>query len=306
MRLPQRGVIERMSWKKRKKWVIPLAILLVLAVFFYCQINWIKTSKYTITSAEIPQSMNGYKILLLSDLHSKRFGPSNNWLLRRIRRENPDIIVATGDMLNSTNDDGAVFLQLAQDLKGEFPIYYIDGNHERIWQNLNGAEAFEDYVNRLQEAGVTYIKNQSITLWEGEQPVTLSGVSVPLMYYRDAKTAELEPEKVFDQDRIASLLGQADEGYHIFLAHTPQYFPYYAEWGADLVLCGHMHGGIVYIPFVGGLLSPEKTFFPKYYRGLYREKESNMIVSAGLGNNTVPFRLLNRPEICAITLEAAS
>ena len=67
-----------------------------------------------------------------------------------------------------------------------------------------------------------------------------------------------------------------------------------------------MHGGIVYIPFVGGLLSPEKTFFPEYYRGLYREKESNMIVSAGLGNNTVPFRLLNRPEICVITLEAAS
>ena len=291
-------------------WWIIIAILLVIGLLCILRSRYecrtLTVTHYRIASPKVGSAFEGFRMAVLADLHENTFGERNSKLVEAIGREKPDIIVATGDMLNSTNDDGAVFLQLAQDLKGEFPIYYIDGNHERIWQNLNGAEAFEDYVNRLQEAGVTYIKNQSITLWEGEQPVTLSGVSVPLMYYRDAKTAELEPEKVFDQDRIASLLGQADEGYHIFLAHTPQYFPYYAEWGADLVLCGHMHGGIVYIPFVGGLLSPEKTFFPEYYRGLYREKESNMIVSAGLGNNTVPFRLLNRPEICVITLEAAS
>ena len=84
------------------------------------------------------------------------------------------------------------------------------------------------------------------------------------------------------------------------LAHNPLLLDSYADWGADLVLCGHMHGGLIRLPFVGGMLSPERRFFPRYDKGLYQKKNTKMYVSGGIGK----LRLGNPPEINLLVLRA--
>ena len=93
------------------------------------------------------------------------------------------------------------------------------------------------------------------------------------------------------------------EVFHILLAHNPVYFDTYAAWGADLTLSGHLHGGIIRIPGIGGLITPQAQLFPKYDRGLISVNGKYMVVSAGLGEHTVPIRIFNPPQLILITVE---
>ena len=106
-----------------------------------------------------------------------------------------------------------------------------------------------------------------------------------------------------DQDYLASLIGRPDpDSFHILLAHNPDYFPRYAEWGADLVLSGHVHGGIMKLPLLGGVISPSLRLFPKYDGGLFEERNSRMILGRGLGSHTIPIRVFNPGELIEICL----
>lgn len=281
-------------------------IIIGILAFLYVEANSLQITEYTITSPKIPEEFEGFKILQLSDLHSKEFGRDNIRLIEQIKAQNPDIIVATGDMLNSGNDNGQVFYNLAKELVKEFKLYYIKGNHEQIAEfkaEEAGSGWFDSYMDELRNLGVIILDNDKAELKKGDASINLYGLEISLLLYRGRYSSNYNGEKSIDVLSIEKKLGRRErEKYNILLTHNPAYFQIYSRWGADLVLSGHVHGGIVRLPLLGGLLSPDATFFPKYDAGEFELGDSKMIVSRGLGNSTLRLRVFNRPEIITITL----
>jgi len=249
------------------------------------------STNYCVESPKIPDAFHGYKILQLSDLHSKSFGENNRKLLEIVRHAAPDIIVITGDMVNRSDSYFDGFYKLAKALALQYKVYYIVGNHE---QRLS-ARNLKILFAKLTELGVTVLNNEKITLTKGKDTVHLYGLWCDLGYY---KIDEAAKKHYYNKSMVENSLGVCDDGYNILLAHNPLLFSAYANWGADLTLSGHVHGGTVRLPLVGGLLSPERKFFPKYSAGEYRYKGKKLIVSRGLGD----LRIGNPPEIPVITL----
>ncbi|GAQ24937.1 phosphoesterase [Tepidanaerobacter syntrophicus] len=281
-------------------------IIIGIFVFLYVEANWLQVSDYTIVSPKIPKEFEGFRIVQLSDLHSKEFGKNNELLIQKIKAQNPDIIVATGDMLSSGDDRGEVFYDLARELVKNYDVYYIKGNHEQITEfkaQEVGSEWFKSYIDSLKELGVIVLENEKVSLKKDDASINLYGLETSLLLYRGRYSSNYNGEKSIDVPSIEKKLGRCErEKYNILLTHNPAYFQIYSQWGADLVLSGHVHGGIVRLPLLGGLLSPDATFFPKYDAGEFELGDSKMIVSRGLGNSTLKLRVFNRPEIITITL----
>ena len=286
--------------KNKRKSILILVFLLILiaAAKVYLDNNFLEVSQYTVRSNKIPTSFKGFKILQLSDLHSKDFGNDNNKLIKKINRENPDIVVMTGDMVNANDKDFEVFIDLAEQLSKRYDTYYIVGNHE---QNINDDKR-KLLLDKIKEIGIRVLDNEKVTITRGTGSINLYGLWFNLRYYKDVNS-EYAKDIFFGAEQIQSILGNLDtESYNILLTHNPLYAETYSNWGADLILSGHIHGGMIRIPFVGGLLSPERTFFPKYDAGEYQVNGKTLIVNRGLGNGNFGIRLFNRPEISVITL----
>ena len=273
-----------------KRVLIALVILIVL-LFIHSNFT-VGVSDYSVSITDLPDSFDGYRIVQLSDLHSRR----HPFMMNKIERAKPDIVVMTGDMISSSDADFSTFISLAEKCAQKFPTYFIVGNHE---QALDEDELLELYV-QLESAGVVILDNTSVAISRGKSEINLYGLWFNLRYYRDIND-KTEANYVVCADTVREILGDAEDGVNILLAHNPIYFDGYAEWGADLVLSGHMHGGMVRIPWRGGLLSPEKEYFPKYDAGEYHKDDSSMIISRGLGSHT-GFRIFNQPEIVVIEL----
>ncbi|HHY20822.1 MAG TPA: metallophosphoesterase [Bacilli bacterium] len=282
-------------------------IILLIGGFLFFQANDMTITNYTYESDKVPQGFQGYKILQLTDLHSNLFGKDNVRLLREIEKVNPDIIAVTGDMMNSLRDDGAVFLQLAEQLVKRYPVYYIDGNHElivKLKSKRGEHQYYSTYIDRLEQLGVHIVNDKSVTLSRGEDKILLTGLDIPLIFYSD-KDADIGAYE-FNQSYVEQKIGQAtDDLFHLLLVHNPDYFPVYEQWGANLVLAGHHHGGMIRIPFMGGLIGQNGKFelFPTYSAGEFIENETTMYVGRGLGNYSINLRLFNRPELVVVTLK---
>ena len=288
--------------------IIP-AVVLASVIFFRVQTGWLQTSEFVISSPKVPEAFDGFKILQLSDLHSARFGDNNNALLRRIDAAKPDIIVMTGDMLNSQRDRGEVILDLVSRLTGAYPVYYISGNHEQIAAFLarqEGLDWYDRFVHELQNRGAQLLDNRRVELEAKGARINLCGLLIPLPFYKGKNVASYEGEARFSPEHIVEALGSLNrEEFNILMAHNPAHFAEYAAWGADLVLAGHTHGGIIRIPFLKGLLSPEIAFFPEYDAGMFTMEQSTMVVSRGLGSVPLGIRVFNCPELCLIKLQSA-
>lgn len=265
------------------------------------ELTHFEIERYDIVNKKIPSVFHGAKFVFLTDLHNAEYGKRNERLLAAIDAENPDYILIGGDMLVAKK--GETFLPalaFVRALAKKYPVYYANGNHEfrlKIYKKQYGKDTYKDYVKSLKSIGVNYLCNETVSICRQDQEISVSGLEIEAMYYN-----RLTQMKMSDY-YISSLLGQPKEDqFHILLAHNPCYFPQYARWGADLVLSGHVHGGIVRIPHFGGVISPQLTLFPKYDRGLYKKEESSMILSGGLGAHSIPFRLFNMPQMHVITL----
>ena len=257
------------------------------------------TTEYTIKSDRLPDAFSGKKILHLSDLHQERFGENYSILVDACRAVKPDYIFFTGDLYSRQEksiSDKPLLMKLLKELA---PVYYIPGNHE-----VETPERAEALYYKLEQAGVHILRNSQARLFVGEEYINVYGLEVERKYYKndDGRYRNLPEMKVRD---VGNALGKAEKvRFNMLLAHTPFPFEAYAEWGADLTFSGHCHGGIVRLPLLGGILSPERKFFPKYTKGVYScnkyANKAKMIVSAGLGK----FRLFNPAEIVVVTLEA--
>lgn len=259
--------------------------------------HMLSVSRFRVESPKIPEPFNGYRILLLTDLHGRRFGKENERLLRRIEEEKPHAVAVTGDMIDRSVLDCGVFLRLAETLCKRYPVYYSLGNHELYLspKDLNG------FLARLRSYGANVLDNRSAVLKKDGRRIFLYGLSCPLAYFKETRGISGHPR--FGTEQMGAALGacQRDE-YSVLLAHNPLFFDTYAAWGADLTLSGHVHGGMVRLPFLGGLLSPERSFFPKYCAGLYKKESHRLLVGRGLGSGVFSLRVGNRPELVSVTL----
>ncbi|MEI5908492.1 metallophosphoesterase [Bacillus spongiae] len=277
--------------KKKKVALYVLLTVVVLGLFSYYQNNSITTTNMSIQSDQIPEAFNGYKVVQLSDLHSKSFGKNQRVLVEKVKETNPDVIVFTGDLVDSKkyNEENSVVLM--ELLTSIAPVYYVSGNHE--WWS----ERFATLEERLTSAGVKVLRNSSEVIERENEQIHIVGIDDP------AIQPFLEEGETTDKAITKALEGiDPAEHFTILLAHRPEYFGIYAEHELDLALAGHAHGGQVRIPFIGGVVAPNQGFFPEYTSGTYTEADSKMIVHRGLGNSIIPQRIFNRPEIIVITL----
>ncbi len=274
--------------------IIIIVLLILFCIRLYIDHNLIKTTSYEIASEKIPESFNNFKIVQLSDLHSKDFG---NRLFNKIDEESPNIIVLTGDMVSANETEYHVFLDVAKKLAEKYDVYYIKGNHEGEL-SANNYKVIEDALNIY---GIKILDNEKVKIEYSGDYINLYGMWVNQRYY---SRANIDKEYVVKEETVKKLLGDINPNeYNILLMHNPLYFEEYVNWGADLVLSGHVHGGLIRLPFVGGVFSPERKLFPKYCYGRYDKNNTTMIISSGLSRGATGFRLFNRPEIVSITLK---
>lgn len=253
---------------------------------------------YNIRSERIPRSFHDYKIAHLSDLHGMVYGESNERLICAIKREAPDVVVMTGDMMDRRKGAVKRAVDLCKRIAEDYPVYYAVGNHEQTLHAPLWKEARKELLN----IGVHILDNQQNLLVKGKESIEIYGLTTPMVYYKDP-LGEYEKGITLRKEDIERYIGTGDKDrFQILLAHNPLYFPAYYNWGADLTMSGHIHGGIIRIPGMGGVLSPDLTLFPKYDAGHFQRKNRHLIVSRGLGNNFL-FRVYNRPELVIISLK---
>jgi len=240
-------------------------------------------------------------------MHGKTFGMENIGLANKIKSLKPDILFITGDMMSSTINDEGAFFEFLDHFDRACPMYMCLGNHEQIASQLpnlsENNNRFSNYINNLTEKGVTLLDNRKITVENGEDSINIFGLTPELYHYSRRDIEPYDENLSLTESYIESVLGKSPKELNILLAHNPAYFEEYVSWGADLTLSGHIHGGIIRIPFLGGLFSPEKIFFPKYDAGLFESGDSKMIVNRGLGYSKINIRLFNRPEISLVELK---
>lgn len=269
--------------KKQKyiKLAITLSIVIVIILFCNFQNKHLETTHYTYAAEQLGADLEGYRIVQISDLHNAKFGKNNQKLVDRIRECEPDMIVLTGDLVDSnhTNVDRAV--QFVDEIVKICPVYYVTGNHE-YW--LEKSE-YDELMDGLIGAGVVILDDQVVEISMGDAKFRLVGLD----------------DKSLADGTLEALLSDEKE-FTVVLAHEPQYLVRYASIGVDLVLSGHAHGGQFRLPFVGGIVAPDQGFLPKYTAGEYYMNGTEMIVSRGLGNSVIPVRLFNFPEIVCVEL----
>ena len=278
--------------------------ILIIVLFFYGEQEIFSTSFYRMKTNKLTLKKGPIWIVHLSDLHSKSFGYKNRRLIRRIKHLNPDFIVTTGDMITSTDANGEVFLDFVKSCSNSYPIFYIEGNHEITakYDQLNHETGwYDDYLQSLEELGVYVLKNDYRKLTINDEVIYIYGLTVPLAHYYAVPESIQKQVNVKKIEHIEEVLPSINPNYlNVLLAHNPFLASLYEAHGFDQVYCGHVHGGAIRLPWLGGLLSPERKLFPKYSAGVYKLGKMKMVVSRGLGR----LRLFNRPEIVVVEITA--
>lgn len=277
--------------KRIWRWLLPLLLALCLAFtgWVIWDNNRFVVTQYTIENEKIPESFAGFRIAQVSDFHNCEFGENHEDLLQALEEGKPDIIAITGDLVDSYFphiDRSLDFVARASQIA---PIYYVSGNHE---SRLD----YEEICRRLEQLGVSVLDECSVILTKGEDTIALSGVKDPSFFVK----SDLDDEnKIF-----RGMLSQVEfpEGYNILLSHRNNMLELYAETDAELVLSGHAHGGQFRLPWIGGIYAGE--LFPKHDGGVYTQENTTLVVSRGLGNSLIPFRINNPPELVFVTLKA--
>lgn len=279
-----------MERKKIIKWSIRLALAVLLVIWLITGNILPGVTEYEI-SATIPESFSGFRIAQVSDLHNTEFGENNSRLLDLLEAAQPDIIVITGDLVDSRRTDIPTALEFAERAMEIAPCFYVTGNHE------SRVRKFPELEAGLRALGVTVLRNEAVFLERDGECIRLIGVDDCTFFPGDNGN-----ETVFAmEDALQSLTGSE---YTILLSHRPELFWVYWRNDVDLIFSGHAHGGQFRIPFVGGLYAPDQGILPEYDCGVYGNGGVTMVVSRGLGNSAFPLRLNNPPELVVVILTA--
>ena len=239
------------------------------------------------------------RFVLISDLHDKVYGSQNDKVIDAVHKINPDFIVLAGDLVTSqVNEDMTPGIELVKALSSRYRIYYGLGNHESKMQE--DTERFGDKFDQLMRAvdgrNVRVLQNESVDL--PEYNIRMTGLDLALDYFAHFRIKKMK------ENYLQETLPECDDRKcNILIAHNPDYFEDYARWGAQLVLSGHVHGGIMRLPVLGGVIAPSYKIFPKYDGGVYRSGAVVMLLGRGLGSHTLPFRFFNPAELYEVVLK---
>jgi len=278
--------------KKHRGLIIFAAILLVMAALLVDSRYRIVCPEYELSYNNLPQSFNGYRVVQLSDLHMTDFGKNNENLLDEVKKQKPDIIVITGDMLNdhpaeANESQTEKISPYLEELAKISPCYFVSGNHE--WASGEIAKLTE----LLTKLNIVYLHNDFVLLKKGGDSIVLVGVEDP-----NGPKDMVKPNALIDK-----ISKKFPDKYVMLLAHRNDWLKKHPDLQVDTILCGHSHGGIVRLPFAGGVFGTEHDFFPKYDAGVFNEGKFDMLVSRGLGGDTVIPRFLNNPELVMVILK---
>lgn len=276
-------------------------ILSILSLILVVLIGWtlwgntaLEVNEYEIVSHRIPQGFDGFRIAQVSDLHNAEFGEGNGKLIEQLSQTDPDIIVITGDLIDSRHTDLNIALEFCREIMNIASVYYVSGNHEAR------VDEYSELKIGLAEAGVIVLETEKLELTSEGESITLIGLKDPSF-----RTDYLFGDAASVTQYALGELQNVSDGFTILFSHRPELFDTYVEAGVDLVFSGHAHGGQFRLPLIGGLVAPNQGFFPKYDAGLFCEGKTTMIVSRGVGNSIIPFRINNPPEIVAVELKSA-
>jgi hypothetical protein len=271
----------RMKKKKNIKHGMIVTMLIIMVICFcHYENNHIGLTKYQYKTNKLRENKT-YKIIQISDFHNKKIARNNEQLVSIVKKEKPDVIAITGDFIDSRNTNTDISLNLAQQLVGIAPVFYVTGNHEYA---VDGEKLYS-FQDELASVGVRIMYDENIALDGG---ITIIGLD----------------ELSLNDDTLNEIIKKSSEDdLRILLAHEPQYFQKYVDIGVDIALCGHAHGGQIRIPFTNiGLVAPNQGFFPKYTSGQYISGSTTMFVSRGIGNSILPLRIFNCPEIVELEI----
>lgn len=243
-----------------------------------------------------------FRILHISDVHfsSHTSHEKNQALISEILRKadfysppscRDKLIAVTGDLISRHYNDATIpdAINLLVRLKQIAPVAYSLGNHEKDIPPALLAQM----LKKCRKSGILVLNNSSVFL----RDILFTGLTLPQTVYKNQNGTYLNLPEI-TAEMVSSCVGECLSHPCVLLAHSPIGFEAYAQWGADVVLSGHVHGGIVRMPLVGGVLSPERKFFPKYTKGIYQLENTTMNVSAGIGK----LRVNNPSEFVCIDL----
>jgi hypothetical protein len=252
-------------------------------VFLYNENNKIGITKLEMNFKTLPADFDGYTILHISDLHNKEFGKNQKRLVSQIIAVDPDLIVITGDIIDSRDYNEEISLSLLTQIQSIAPIYFVTGNHEAR------SHQFDSLAEQLKET-TKVLRNESNHLKLNNSEILIIGVDDP----------------AFGNEAIDQVLNrmtdEINNNFTILLSHRPELLNTYAKGAIDLVFSGHAHGGQIRLPIFGGLVAPNQGLLPKYTNGVYTEGNTRMVISRGLGNSIFKQRIFNRPELVVVTL----
>jgi len=280
---------------KRKK---ELLFFLALAIAtFSGWVVWdngrIVVTNMVVKSDSLPQEFDGFKIAQISDLHNDEFGTNNEKLISVLAATKPDMIAITGDLLDSRRTDVQKALHFVQEAVKIAPCYYVTGNHE------SRVSEYKELEEGMLAAGVIVLRDTKVLLERNGAQITVAGMDDPCFYLED-DTFKTVPRSIH---KALEHLTAEEEGFILLLSHRPELFDLYCQYGVDVALTGHVHGGQFRIPGLGGVIAPNQGFFPKYDAGLYEQEKTSMVLSRGLGQSAFPFRVNNPPELVVIELK---
>lgn len=316
---------QRKSVKTRILLAVIACVMVFVAVFIAITVvNLIanfsfRETFYNINSIKVGDTI---RVIQLSDLHNSKYGKDNSKLLERVTELEPDIIIATGDMLDRRDKKQDVAYNLLEKLTKVAPTYFVYGNNEwaldydfdssledlekeygqsenvhDLNKLLKGAKKSE-IRKELEKRGVRVLQNEMTSVEVDGGIVDIYGLftSNPSAFWHYAGK---DYEKFMKEDT---------HHIKIFASHEPYVYETFKDntWG-DLMLCGHTHGGLSVFPVVGALweqthgLFPEKTGQPRYVRGRYDIVGGSLIVNRGLSNRGI-VRINNKPELVIIDI----
>ena len=276
--------------------VIAAALAVYILASLWISANYIVVREYT---ADTGKSDTGFRTVVVSDLHDRRFGGDNEKLAEKIRETEPDIIIMDGDMLNAQSQDASVPLELIGLLKDTAPIYYALGNHELSYM----ANGHSDLTEELESAGAVVLDKNYVDIEINGTQVRLGGLYDYAFGLNGNNDALAAPNDTlgFLQDF------QNTDRLKIMLSHRPDSFIFgdaSKVWDVDLVISGHNHGGQVVIPFLGGLYGGDQGWFPEYVHGMYQKDNILLFETSGLGSDKQKLpRFNNPPEIAVLTIK---
>ena len=264
--------------KKKLVIVIILLIFIFLCVGFY---NELEITNYTVSDKDIPKEFDGYRIVFISDLHCKVLGKKEDKLIHAITSCNPNIVVFTGDMIDGDHKDITPVKNLLNGLTGKYPMYAVSGNHEK-----DSIPNYEKLLQYYEEYRVIDLDNKSRSISKEGANIGIYGIAYQDRYF--IKNSSHKPDQYENQ-------------FNILLYHDATVFSQLSLYGYNLVLSGHTHGGVIRLPFLGGIVNNEGSLFSIYDKGIYDKNGSTLISNRGIGDARFP-RFYNRPEVVCVTL----